>query len=83
MRDSSYLCNGVLDDLLVRHIALVAYEELVDALGGISVDLLEPLLDVVEGIHVGDIVDNADTVGAPVVGGCDGSESLLAGSIPL
>lgn len=62
-----YLCNRVLDDLLVRHIALVAYEQLVDTLSSISVDLLQPLLDVVEAVHVGDIVDNADTVGASVV----------------
>ena len=43
-----YLCHCVLDDLLIRHIGLVAYEKLVDALGGVSVDLLQPLLDVVE-----------------------------------
>ena len=62
-----YLCNLVVNDLLVRHIALVSYEKLVDTLGGISVDLLEPLLNVVEGVHVGDIVDDADTVGSTVV----------------
>jgi hypothetical protein len=44
---------------------------------------LQPLLDVVEGVHVGDIVDDADAVGAAVVGGSDGSEALLAGGIPL
>lgn len=62
------LGDCVLDDLLVRHIALVADEQLVDALGGVPVDLLQPLLDVVEAVHVGDVVDNADAVGAPVVG---------------
>ena len=80
---STYLGDCVLHDLLVRHIALVAYEQLVDALGGISVDLLQPLLDVVERIHVCDIVDDADAVGATVVGRGDGSETLLAGGIPL
>lgn len=79
----SYLCDGVLDDLLVRHIAFVAYEQLVDAIGGVAVDLLQPLLDVVERVHVGDIVDDADAVGAPVVGAGDGPEALLAGGIPL
>lgn len=44
----AYLCNSVLDDLLVGHITLVANQELVDALGGVAVNLLEPLLDVVE-----------------------------------
>lgn len=65
--EDAHLCNVVLDDLLVGHIALVTDEELVNALGSVAVDLLQPLLDVVEGIHVGDIVDNADTVGAAVV----------------
>lgn len=79
----TYLGDCVLHDLLVRHIALVAHEELVDALGGVSVDLLEPLLDVVERVHVGDIVDDADAVSAAVVRRGDGAETLLAGGIPL
>ncbi len=44
----AYLCNSVLDDFLIRHIALVAYEQLVDTFSRVAVDLLEPLLDVVE-----------------------------------
>lgn len=63
----TYLGDGVLDNLLIRHIALVAYEQLVNALGGIPVNLLEPLLDVVERVHIGDIVDNADAVSTAVV----------------
>jgi hypothetical protein len=82
-QSAAYLCYGVLDDLLVRHIGLVADQELVDALGGVSVNLLQPLLDVVERVHVGDIVDDADAVGAAVVRGCDGAEALLAGRVPL
>ena len=81
--DSLYLGNCVLDGTLIGHIALVSNEQLIDTLGGISVNLLKPLLDVVEGIHVSDIVHNADAVGATVVRGRDGSESLLAGGIPL
>jgi hypothetical protein len=78
-----HLCYGILDNLLVRHIGLVAHQQLVDALGSVSVNLLQPLLHVVERVHIGDIVDDADTVGAAVVRGCDGSETLLAGGIPL
>lgn len=63
-----YLCDGVLDDLLVRHIGLVAYQQLVDALGRVSVNLLQPLLHIVERIHIGDIVDNANAVRPAVVG---------------
>jgi hypothetical protein len=79
----TYLCYGVLDDLLVRHIGLVTNQQLVNAFGSVTVNLLQPLLYVVERVHVGNIVDDADAVGAPVVRRCDGSETLLAGSIPL
>lgn len=79
----AYLCHGVLDHLLILHITLVADEQLVDTLGGVSVNLLEPLLDVVERIHVGHIVDHANAVGATVVGRCDGAESFLASCVPL
>ena len=79
----SYLCDCVLNNLLIRHIALVADKELVDALSGVAVNLLQPLLHVVEGVHVGDIVDDADAMGTTVIGGGDGSESFLAGGIPL
>lgn len=66
-RNPSDLCNRVLYDLLVRHIGFVAYEKLVDTLCGVSVNLLKPLLDVVERVHVSDIVHDADTVSATVV----------------
>ena len=79
----TYLSDCVLDDLLIRHIALVSYEQLVDALGGVPVDLLQPLLDVVEAIHVGNVIDDANAVGAAVVGRCDGAETFLAGRVPL
>ena len=79
----AYLGNGVLDNLLVGHIALVSDEELVDALSGVSVDLLQPLLHVVEGVHVGNIVDDADAVSTSVVGRGDCAETLLASCVPL
>jgi hypothetical protein len=79
----TYLCYSVLNNLLVRHIGLVANQQLVDALSSVTVDLLQPLLYVVERVHVSNIVDNADTMGAPVVRRCDGSEPLLAGGVPL
>lgn len=79
---SKLLRNGVLDDLLVRHIALVAYKQLVDTLGGVSVDLLQPLLDVVEAVHVGDIVDHTDAVSTSVVRRSNSSESFLASRVP-
>lgn len=79
----THLCDRVLDHLLIRHIALVAYEQLVDAFGSVSVNLLQPLLNVVEAVHVGDIVDDADAMGTAVVGRRDCPEPFLAGGIPL
>jgi len=73
----------VLNHLLICHIALVANEQLVDTFGSISVDLLEPLLHVVEGVHIRDIVHDADAMGTAVIGTSDGSEAFLAGGIPL
>jgi len=64
---SAHLSYSVLHDPLVGHIALVANQQLVNALGGIAVNLLEPLLDVVEAVHVGDIVDDANTLSTAVV----------------
>ena len=45
-----YLRDSVLDHLLVGHITLVTNKQLVHTLRRVTVDLLEPLLDVVEGI---------------------------------
>jgi hypothetical protein len=47
---STNLCNAVLNDLLVSQIGFVANKELIHAFGGITVNLLEPLLDVGEGV---------------------------------
>ena len=43
---------------------------------------LEPLLDVVEGLLVRDVVDHDDAVGASVVRRGDGPEPLLPGCVP-
>jgi len=79
----THLRHCVLHHLLVRHITLVTHEQLVHTLRGVAVDLLQPLLDVVEAVHVGDIVDDADAVRAAVVRRGDGAETLLARGIPL
>ena len=42
----------------------------------------DPVLDVVEALLVGDVVDQHDAHGAAVVGGGDGAEPLLASCVP-
>jgi hypothetical protein len=63
----AHLRDRVLDHFLVCHIALVAHQQLVDALGRISVNLLQPLLHVVERVHVRDVVHDTDAMCAAVV----------------
>ena len=46
----THLCNAIFDDLLAGQIGFVPNEELIHAFGGITVNLLEPLLDVGEGV---------------------------------
>lgn len=82
-KNQTNLGNGVFDNLLVRHIALVTHQKLVNAFGCVAVNFLQPLLDVVERVHVGHIVNDADAVGTAIVRGCDSTETLLAGGIPL
>ena len=77
------LGGGVFYHLFVGQIRLVADQQLVDAFTSVSVDFLEPLLDVAESIVVCDIVDHNDTVSASVIRGSDRTESLLSGRVPL
>lgn len=79
----SYFRHCIFHDLLVFNITLVAHQQLVDTLGCVAIDFLEPLLNVVERIHVGHVVDNANAVGATVVGRSNRAEALLASRIPL
>ena len=43
---------------------------------------MEPLLDIVEGFVVGDVVNDDDTVSTAVVRGGNCAETLLSGGIP-
>jgi len=47
---STNLCNTVLDDLLTGQVGFVANEELINPFRGITINLLEPLLNVGEGV---------------------------------
>ena len=79
----AYLALFVGDLALLDEVALVADEDLVDAFLGVLFDLVHPVVDRLEGVPVGHVVDDDDSVGALVVGRGDGFEPLLAGGIPL
>jgi len=70
------------DNTLARQIGLITYQELVDVFGSVSVNFVQPLLYIVEGFLVGDIVDDDNSVGAAVIRRCNGAESFLSSSIP-
>lgn len=69
-------------DTLCRQIGLVAHKELVDVFASVSVNLVQPLLHVVERLIVCHIVYNNDSVGSAVVRRSDGTETFLSGCVP-
>mmetsp|Transcript_109832 Transcript_109832/g.289731 ORF Transcript_109832/g.289731 Transcript_109832/m.289731 type:complete len:255 (-) Transcript_109832:78-842(-) len=72
----------VRDDLLRGQIALVSNQQLVHSVRRVLVDLLHPMLHVLERLLIGDVVDDDDAMGAAVITAGDGAESLLAGGVP-
>jgi len=77
-----FLGDGGIDHLLGRHIGLVADEQLVDRLGGVAVDLLEPLLDVVVCDLVRHVIDDDDSVRPAIIRRRDRPEPLLPCRVP-
>ena len=69
-------------DTLGGQIGLVTNQKLVNILTGVSVNFMQPLLYIVEGLIVCNVVNHDDTVGTTVVGRCDCAETLLSSSVP-
>jgi len=69
-------------DTLGGQIGLVADQQLVDVFRGVPVNFVEPLFDIVEGFHVGDIVNHDNAMSSAVVRRRNGSEALLARRVP-
>lgn len=72
----------ILHNLFSRQIRLVTNQELVDTFNSVSIDFLQPLLNIGVGVPIGDVVDYYDTVRTSVVRRGNGPESLLSGSVP-
>ena len=68
--------------LAFRHVALVRDQYLLHVGQRVLVNLLEPVLDVVERRLLCAVVDQEDAHRALVVRLCDRPEPLLAGSVP-
>jgi hypothetical protein len=54
----------------------------VDVLPSILLDVVEPHVEVLEAVSVGDVVDQEDGVGVTQVSGDQTAETLLASSVP-
>ena len=74
-----FLCNHLSS---VIHVTLISKNHLLHIRTGMLLNIPDPVLDVIEAFLVGDVVDKHDAHGPSVVGGGDGSEPLLAGSVP-
>lgn len=70
------------NDTFGGEIGFVADQKLVDILRGVSIDFVQPLFDIVEGLLIRNVVDDNDPVRASVVRGSNGSEALLASGVP-
>lgn len=67
---------------LTLEIVLVTNQELDDILVGILISLLQPVIDILEGLHVSDVVHDDDSVSTLIVRRSDGFESFLTSSVP-
>jgi len=70
------------NNTLARQIGLITNEKLIDVLGRVSINLVQPLFNIVEGFLVGNIIDDDNSVSAAVVRRCNGAESFLSGCVP-
>jgi len=70
------------DDPLVIHVAFVAQDHLLNVLVGVFLNVPQPLGNVVEALAVGDVVDEHDAHGTPVVARRDCMEPLLSRRVP-
>lgn len=49
----------------------------------VLIDFLQPEPESLEGIAVGDVVDDNDAMCSLIIGGSNGAKSVLSGSVPL
>lgn len=82
-RDIKYLCCGILNLALSCHIGFVSNQQLIYAFTGVSVNLLQPALNIVERIRISDIIDDNDAVSTAIIAAGDSPKTLLSGGIPL
>ena len=66
----------------IVHVALVPKNHLLHICTCMLLNIPDPVLDVVKTLLIGDVIDQHDPHGPPVVGRGDGPEPLLACRVP-
>ena len=66
----------------IIHVALISQNHLLHVRARVLFNIPDPVLDVVEALLVGDVVDEHDAHRPAVVGRSDGAEPLLPGGVP-
>ena len=75
-------CNVRVHNTPLHKIRLVAHQQLVHVLACIAVNLTQPLLHVVERLHIGAIKHQDDTLCTAIVAARDCAETLLSCCVP-
>lgn len=70
------------DLALVVQISLITYKHDYHVVAALAADIVDPLGGVHKGGAVGDVVDYDGDAGVPDVGGDQGAETFLPGSVP-
>ena len=65
------------------HIQFVTYQHAYHFLVDVLAHLLVPHVDIVEGLPVGEVIDNEDAISSAVVTVGDGAETFLPSGVPL
>ena len=75
--------NQVILDSRIFFTNLVSDEHLDDVVvGGVGLELVEPVVDLLEGLAVGHVVDEDGALAAAVVARGEGAKPLLPGRVP-
>ena len=70
------------DDTFASQITFVADQQFVDILGGIPINFMQPLFDIVERFRIGHIINNNNPMCTTIIRRCNSPETFLSSRIP-
>lgn len=72
----------ITDLSIVFEIALVTNQDLSNVWTSVGLDFVQPVLDILETLSIGDVINQNDSISSFIVSGGNGFESFLPGGIP-